>query len=342
MKKSFLLFSILLIGCSSPKDEPVTPIKNQEQTLFQTPKNFPSPIYELSSNPVNQAGFELGKELFNEPMLSRDNTIACAECHNQAYAFTHHGHDVSHGIDNRVGSRNAPPIQNMAWQKEFFWDGGVGNLDLFSIAPIENPLEMDENIGNVLGKLRKSTRYPALFQKAFGTSEINTQRFLKALSQFMLTLVSANSRYDKYVRNEGEILGTNELKGLKLFQEKCSSCHAGQLFTDQTYRNNGLYMQGSKDQGRYRITEIETDKYKFKVPSLRNIDVTGPYMHDGRFLTLDAVLEHYNTGVQNTQNLDPLLAKKIPMTAEEKLQIIAFLRTLTDKAFLTNPNFSAN
>jgi cytochrome c peroxidase len=342
MKKSILFISILCIGCSSPKDESVSPVINQEQTLFQTPKNFPSPVYDLSSNPINQAGFELGKELFNEPMLSRDNTIACAECHNQTYAFTHHGHDVSHGINNRVGNRNAPPIQNLAWQKEFFWDGGVGNLDLFSIAPIENPLEMDENMGNVLVKLRKSQKYTAMFQKAFGTAEINTPRFLKALSQFMLTLVSANSRYDKYVRNEGEILSKDELIGLKLFQEKCSSCHAGQLFTDQSYRNNGLYIQGSKDQGRYRITEIESDKFKFKVPSLRNIDVTGPYMHDGRFLTLDAVLEHYNTGVLNTQNLDPLLAKKIPMTAEEKLQIIAFLRTLTDKAFLTNPNFSAN
>lgn len=341
MKKSFIFFNILLLGCSTPQDESVKPIK-EEQKLFQIPSNFPGPTYNLTSNPVNQAGFELGKELFNEPMLSRDNTIACAECHNQAYAFTHHGHDVSHGIDNRVGSRNAPPIQNMAWQKEFFWDGGVGDLDLFSIAPIENPLEMDENFGNVLNKLRKSPKYPSLFQKAFGTSEINSQRFLKALSQFMVSLVSANSRYDKYVRNEGEILSADELKGLKLFQEKCSTCHTGQLFTDQSYRNNGLYIQGSKDQGRYRITEIETDKYKFKVPSLRNIDVTGPYMHDGRFLTLDAVLEHYNTGIQQIQNLDPLLVKKIPMTAEEKLQIIAFLRTLTDKAFLTNPNFSAN
>ena len=171
----------------------------------------------------------------------------------------------------------------MAWEKEFFWDGGVGDLDLFSIAPIENPLEMDEKTGNVLAKLRKTEKYPMLFKKAFGTNEINGPRFLQALSQFMLTLVSANAKYDKYLRKEGVQFNEDEKQGLALFKQKCASCHAGELFTDHSYRNNGLTIQGSMDVGRNRITDNPADKYKFKVPSLRNVAVTKPYMHDGRF-----------------------------------------------------------
>ncbi|MFM6947809.1 MAG: cytochrome-c peroxidase [Aquirufa sp.] len=339
MKIRFLLLCFL-ISCSSEKKEAISPIPLVE--TFKIPQNFPATVYPLSSNPINKDGFELGKALFNDPILSRNNTISCSECHNQSYAFTHHGHDISHGIDNQKGSRNAPAIQNEAWQQDFFWDGGVSDLDLFSIAPIENPVEMDEKLGNVIEKLKKSPKYPALFNKAYGSSEITSSKFLKALSQFMLSLVSSNSRYDKYVRNEGEILTQQELEGMKLFKEHCSTCHSGELFTDQSYRNNGLQIQGTKDPGRFRITEKENDRYKFKVPSLRNIDVTSPYMHDGRFYTLDQVLEHYSLGIQKTPNLDPNLANGIPLNADQRLQIIAFLKTLTDKEFLNNANFSSN
>jgi cytochrome c peroxidase len=275
-------------------------------------------------------------------MLSRDNTISCSECHNQSYAFTHHGHDVSHGVDNRVGTRNAQPIQNMAWQKEFFWDGGVGDLDLFSVAPIENPLEMDERLGNVLTKLRASTKYPALFKKAYGSTEITSQKFLKALSQFMVSLVSANSRYDKFIRKEGVILTVEEQEGLNLFKQKCSSCHAGELFSDQSYRNNGLNIQGSKDEGRFLITENPTDRFKFKVPSLRNVEVTAPYMHDGRFYTLEEVLRHYSVGIKQSPTVDPLVKNGIALSAVEQSKLIAFLKTLTDREFLTNPKFEGN
>jgi len=329
----------LLLACASPEQDLDPVVK---EPLFQQPTNFPAPAYALESNPVTEEGFELGKALFNDPLLSRDNTISCAECHNQSYAFTHHGHDVSHGVDNRVGTRNAPAVQNMAWQKEFFWDGGVGDLDLFSVAPIENPLEMDENLGNVLAKLRSTQKYPALFHKAYGSTEITSQKFLKALSQFMLSLVSANSRYDKYARKEGGILNSEELAGLSLFQQKCSSCHAGDLFTDQSYRNNGLNIQGSKDEGRFRITERVEDRFKFKVPSLRNVEMTAPYMHDGRFYTLEEVLHHYASGVQQTPNVDASLKNGIPLTAEEQAKIVAFLKTLTDREFLTNPKFAGN
>ena len=337
--RKILLFPFLLLACASPEQDPDPVVK---EPLFKQPTNFPAPAYALASNPVTEEGFELGKALFNDPMLSRDNTISCVECHNQSYAFTHHGHDVSHGVDNRVGTRNAQPVQNMAWQKEFFWDGGVGDLDLFSVAPIENPLEMDENLGNVLTKLRSTQKYPALFNKAYGSTEITSQKFLKALSQFMLSLVSANSRYDKYVRKEGGILNSEELAGLSLFQQKCSSCHAGDLFTDQSYRNNGLNIQGSKDEGRFRITERVEDRFKFKVPSLRNVEMTAPYMHDGRFYTLEEVLHHYASGVQQTPNVDASLKNGIPLTAEEQAKIVAFLKTLTDREFLTNQKFAGN
>jgi cytochrome c peroxidase len=329
------------VACNSDNSQDIAPEK-----LFSVPANFPNPVYDFAKNPVTQEGFDLGKELFHEGDLSRDGTISCAECHSQASGFTHHGHDVSHGIDNLRGIRNAPPIQNMAFQKEFFWDGGVFDLDLFSIAPIENPVEMDEKLGNVLEKLRKKEKYATLFQKAYGSKEITTERFLKALSQFMTTLVSANSRYDKYVRKEtGGTLTEEELAGMAIFKQKCASCHSGELFTDQNYHNNGLAVYNVEDTGRHRITQKDTDKYKFKVPSLRNIAVTAPYMHDGRFYTLEAVLRHYNESVLDVPTLDPLLKNSqkigVQTTTDEQIKLIAFLKTLTDDEFLKNKKFAA-
>lgn len=327
-----------LAGCQSPAEEA------QPEVQFAVPANFPPPVYALEQNQPTKAGVLLGRALFYDGNLSRDGSIACAECHNQAYAFTHHQHDVSHGIDNRVGTRNSMPIQNLAWSTDFFWDGGVHNLDLVPIAPIENPLEMDEQSANVIAKLRKSTRYPSMFKAAFGTDEINGPRFLQALSQFMLTLVSGNSRYDKWVRKEaGGTLTSDEQAGLSLVRTKCSGCHGGELFTDNSFRNNGLFIQGSKDIGRAHVTERPDDRYRFKVPSLRNIEKTLPYMHDGRFYSLEAVLDHYTDNVQPTENLDPLLQKDgrlgIALTATEKQQIILFLKTLTDEQFLRDPRF---
>ncbi|GAB3728563.1 cytochrome-c peroxidase [Spirosoma lituiforme] len=331
-----LVLGLLACQTTEPEAEP--------EVLFEQPANFPQPVYALDQNQITPAGFRLGRALFYDGQLSRDGSIACAECHSQAYAFTHHQHDVSHGIDNRVGTRNSLPIQNLAWASDFFWDGGVHSLDLAPIAPIENPLEMDERSTNVIAKLRKSARYPPLFKAAFGTDEINGPRFLQALSQFMLTLVSANSRYDKWVRKEpGGTLTNEEQAGLTVFRAKCSGCHAGELFTDNSFRNNGLFIQGSNDIGRAHVTELADDRYRFKVPSLRNVEKTLPYMHDGRFYSLDAVLTHYTENVQPTENLDPLLRQKgrlgIALTTDEKRQIIAFLKTLTDDQFLRDPRF---
>lgn len=311
---------------------------------FKKPSNFPEPVYDLSENPVTKEGFELGRKLFYDPRLSRNNTIGCGTCHIQGAAFTHHGHDVSHGIDDRLGSRNSPPIMNMAWAKSFFWDGGVFHLDLQPLVPITTHAEMDEKMSVVLEKLRKHPDYPGLYKKAFGNEEINSAKTMKALSQFMLMCISSNSKYDKVMRKEGEKFTKEEQQGYKLFKQKCSACHTEPLFTDQSFRNNGIAIGKSDDRGRYTITLDSNDAHKFKVPSLRNIEFTVPYMHDGRFYGLNYVLDHYRYNVQNTPNLDPLLKQNgklgIPMTDDEKAKIIAFLKTLSDMDFIKNPLLS--
>ena len=209
---------------------------------------------------------------------------------------------------------------------------------------MENPLEMDETLENVLKKLNESEHYRAAFRQAFGVDEIKSTEFLKALSQFTATLISANSRYDKYVRNEGAQLTAQELNGLALFKSKCSSCHATDLFTDGSYRNNGITSDFRFDKGREEVTSDVTDLGKFKVPSLRNVEYTDPYMHDGRLTSLEEVLNHYSDGVKISETLDPLLLKDgrpgIALTESEKADIITFLKTLTDKEFLADKRFS--
>ncbi|WP_338760450.1 cytochrome c peroxidase [Bernardetia sp. ABR2-2B] len=343
-----LLLFMTLFSCQI-EDEESNP---KEEFGFKTPSNFPEPVYDLKENPVTLEGFELGKKLFYTGLLSRDGNISCGSCHQQTSGFTQHGHSLSHGIDDKLTMRNSQPIQNLAWSKNFFWDGGVFHLDLFAPFPIAADNEMGETLPNVLQKLRNTegaeaprTDYPLLFEKAFGTKEITTANFLKALSQFQLMCISANSRYDKHVRNESteeNKLTSQELKGLELFEQNCSNCHSTTLFTDQTYRNNGLPIGNPNDTGRFLITQLEEDKFKFKVPSLRNVEVTRPYMHDGRFRDLETVLDHYTDGIQDSETLDESLKVnlKIELNEEEKEAIIAFLKTLTDEEFLSNPLLS--
>lgn len=310
---------------------------------LRKPANFPDMVYNLNQNPVTVEGVALGKTLFYDPNLSRDSTVSCGSCHQQFAGFGHSDHPLSHGIGGKFGTRNVPGLQNLGWDREFFWDGGINSLDELPIAPLTNPVEMDMKFADVLSRVQKSTRYPAMFQAAFGSDTVTTARFLKAVSQFLLTLVSADSRYDKYVRKEnGGELNPDELAGLNLFQQKCSACHATDLFTDKSYRNNGLTVTAINDLGRSKITLHEADQLKFKVPSLRNVERTFPYMHDGRFTTLEQVLNHYTDRVADSPTLDPLLktgnAGKpgIALTATEKKQVIAFLKTLTDDTFINN------
>lgn len=326
-------------GSSSVGGDPIEPdvpkVYKSPPYAWQKPANFPNPVYDFARNPLTTDGVELGRVLFYDDALSANGTISCGFCHQQGSAFAHTDHALSHGINDKIGTRNNLSLQNLAFYKSFFWDGGVSDLDLVPIAPIENPVEMGHNMGALLGNLRKSTTYPVLFRKAYGTDSITTERFLKSLSQFMLTMVSANSRYDRYVRKEagGELL-PDELAGLTLFKQKCATCHAGELFTDQAFRNNGLSRATNKDEGRSLITLRPEDRYLFKVPSLRNVDRSPPYMHDGRFQTLEQVLNHYAGGVQDVPELDPALRVNgklgIPLTDTEKKQIAAFLRTLSD------------
>lgn len=343
MKNSKLFLAILLtvLFSSCKKDEPQQPFSGPF-----LPANFPPPTYDLALNPVTETGFALGKKLFYDPILSRDSTIACADCHISFAAFSHPDHPTSHGIDGLFGRRNALPVQNMLWSNGFFWDGGVPNLDLVPLNAIQSPVEMDENPMRVLEKLRTHPQYPALFKQAFGSDEITTARFLQALSQFMAMLVSANSPYDRYVRNEpGATLTAEELQGLDIFKQKCASCHATDLFTDQSFRNNGILNDFNHDKGRNEVSALPEDIGKFKVPSLRNVAATAPYMHNGKFKTLESVLDHYAGGVKDSPSLDPLLRRPdgalgIPLTELEKNRLVAFLGTLTDEAFLRDARFA--
>lgn len=233
---------------------------------------------------------------------------------------------------------------NLAWNTSFMWDGGIADLDLQSIAPITNHVEMDETLANGLQKLRNSPVYPDLFKKAYGSPEITSTGFLRALSQFMVMCISSNSKYDSVARHQGAVFTTAEQAGYVLVKQKCTPCHQEPLFTDNSFRNNGISISSVDDMGRYLVTQIDTDKYKFKVPSLRNLSYTAPYMHDGRFFTLDAVLDHYTWQVQNTANLDPIFKQGtklgIALTTAEREEIIAFLVTLDDKIFLLDKGFS--
>lgn len=337
----FLASLLLLVVAACQKDESAS----SGEVRFSTPANFPAATYNFSNNELSKEGFELGRRLFYDPIFSRDSTIACADCHISFSAFSHVDHATSHGIDGLLGKRNAPAVQNMAWRTSFFWDGGVPNLDLVPLNAIQNAVEMDETPANVVRKLNRHPEYPQLFKKVFLTQDtINGAAMLKALSQFMVMLISANSRYDKFVRSEtGGTLNADETAGLSLFKQKCATCHATDLFTDQTFRNNGILNDFSLDAGRNLISTFPEDMGKFAVPSLRNVEKTAPYMHNGKFKTLESVLEHYASGVKDTPTLDPILKQNgqlgIALTSLEKQQIIAFLKTLTDTDFLRDVRF---
>ncbi len=310
---------------------------------FQKPSNFPAPVYHFETNEVTKEGFQLGRKLFFDAILSANNTISCGSCHIPTSAFTQHGHKTSHGIFDQFGIRNSQPIMNLAWSNSFMWDGGITDLDLQPIAPITNHVEMGDTMANVLRKLQNHPQYPSLFKKAFGSENITTANFLKSLSQFMLMCISSNSKYDSVMRQQSSFT-TDENEGYAIFKQKCNACHAEPLFTDNSFRSNGLSLNAANDFGRFGISLNENDKFKFKVPSLRNLEYTPPYMHDGRIFTLEGVLNHYETGINQLQNLDPLLQQNtrpgIAFSAGEKEKLMLFLNTLNDKSFLLNKDLS--
>ncbi len=347
-----IAFVLLFASCGEnepynavPEEDPIT----IEQDVFlevNIPSNFPDITYNLSNNPPTQNGFVLGKKLFYDGRLASDGVVSCGFCHIQSFAFTHHTHITSHGVNGLIGKRNAQPLQNMAFMDEFTWDGAAVHLDAQPIIPITAEVEMNETFGNIIAKLENDPEYVALFGAAFNDGEISPDNMLKALSQFMVMMISSESKFDRFERGDGTTLSESEALGKTIFDAKCASCHSGTLFTDQTYRNNGLALSPEfNDIGRERVTGLITDRQKFKVPSLRNIEITFPYMHDGRLATLEEVLDFYSSGMIDSETLDPAFRQPdgslgIPLTQDEKELLITFLRTLTDDNFLFDERFS--
>lgn len=334
-----MLFALTILACQD--DEGISTQNNKYQ--FKVPENFPEPTYTFNNNPVSEAGFELGRKLFYDPLLSKDQTIACSSCHSQSVAFTDAQHRLSIGVDGRIGNRNAPSLANMAFRENFLWDGGIVHLDFVPVNAIENELEMDNDFSTIIERLEKDSDYLNRFQKAFGSELINSGRILQALSQFMVLMISADSDYDKYVRDEPVSIDSNALKGMAIFESKCATCHSGQLFTNQEFLNNGLDIEFPNDPGRALITEQQHDLGKFRVPGLRNVALTAPYMHDGRFDDLYEVLDHYSNSVKDSPGLSPILKAGdelgIPLTDQEKEDLIAFLNILTDQEFIADERF---
>lgn len=334
----FFLLSLTYIACEVDPSLDDTAAIDMEPVAFTKPPHFPDVVYNLQQNPVTTEGFVLGRKLFYDPIFSKDNSISCGECHQQYSGFAHGDHQFSHGINGLVGTRNSPPLFNLAFHKDFMWDGGVNNLEVQPLLPITNPVEMDEDINNVVAKLAKLPSYRQLFKSAFGDETINSQRVLRALSQFMVMMISANAKYDK-VKLGTASFSADEQAGYNVFVQKCSSCHQEPLFTDLSFRNNGLDLY-PKDPGRAMITFDAADSGKVKVPSLRNLKYTYPYMHDGRFQTLQDVVLHYTTGVKPCATLDPLLVNGITLSNTEIDKLLVFLKTLDDVDFTKDKKLS--
>lgn len=312
---------------------------SKKDVKINIPQGFPAPVYDFKNNPISPAGVELGRKLFYDPLLSRDSTISCQSCHQRVAAFAHIDHALSHGIYSKIGTRNVPSLENMIWNTSFMWDGGVNNLEVQPINPITNPIEMDMPLNMLIHKLQSSQVYPLLFKKAFKDTAVTSERILKALAQFTGLMISANSRYDRYLAGK-DTFSIQEKNGLAVFRARCSSCHREPLFTDNSFRNNGIPPDSSlNDTGREKITHFKEDLYKFKVPSLRNIEMTFPYMHDGRYKKLKDVLAHYSGGEKNKNSNDPDLDKIGVLTDKDRKDIIAFLLTLTDRNFLNDQRF---
>ena len=300
------------------------------------PNYFPKPIYNFSDNPLSKSKIELGRALFYDPILSADNSISCASCHSPYNAFSHTDHELSHGINDAIGNRNAPALFNLAWQKTFMWDGAVNHLDVQALAPISHPKEMGESLSNVAYKLQHSTLYPLLFKNAFGDSSVSGEKILKAMAQFQLTLTSSNSKYDG-VKKGTFSFSTQEKAGYVLFKNNCNSCHIEPLFSTYEFANNGLEIDTTlMDYGRWQDTKNKKDSLLFKIPSLRNLSYSYPYMHDGRFKKLNQVLNHYTGSIHENPLISNELTKSIVLTPNEKNDLIAFLLTLNDSTFIYN------
>lgn len=330
----FCITALMLgnFGCDNESPEMA------ERYEISIPDHFPDlPI--PADNPLTVDKVELGKQLFFDPILSKDNTVSCASCHNPNFAFTDFSR-VSRGVEGATGERNSPAIINLAYSNSFFWDGSNPSLEEQAINPIINQLEMASNLADVIRKLEEHPTYPQEFQKVFDGPP-TTDRLVKAIASYERTLISASSPYDRYVQGDENALTDSEKRGMDLFfnheRGECFHCHTEPFFTDFSFQNNGLYEE-YRDSGRRRVTGRENDEGKFKVPTLRNIEFTAPYMHDGSMRTLEEVVDHYAKGGNGHRNQSVLL-DNIVFSDQEKEDLVAFMKALSDREFLNNPAF---
>lgn len=326
---SALVIMVITVSCA--KDKAIAPEPPFEG--FIPPVEFPVPVYN-PDQPITEATFSLGRQLFFDPILSIDSTVACSNCHSQVHAFADHNVKLSSGVNGQLGRRNSPPLFNLAWHPNFMWDGGINHIEVMPIAPITDPTEMGETMANVVQKLRGSEHYQQQFATAFGDSTINSKRLLVSLAHYMAMLISANSKYDK-VQAGTATFDADEARGYQLFQQHCNSCHTAPMMTNYTFSNNGI-APTPNDPGRQLITADQADRYQYRIPSLRNIALTYPYMHDGRFFSLYAVLDHYASPIPDSTYTAQPLRGGIPLSSTDKDDLLAFLETLTDVAFISD------
>lgn len=329
---SLLLVAALLFACRKEQAAPVP------EPLLIVPRGFPEPPFP-ADNALTEARWTLGKKLFFDPIMSRDSSLSCASCHLPSHAFSD-TLPLSPGIEARPGTRNAPTLANVAYLPYYTREGGLPSLEMQVLVPIQEHNEFDFNIIPITERMKRNAEYVQLSQEAYGREP---QAFVitRALSTFERTLVSGESPYDLFhFHGKKEALNAAELRGMDLFfsdKTHCSACHGGFNFTTSALENNGLYEQYA-DPGRFRLTGLESDRARFKTPTLRNIARTAPYMHDGSFPTLESVIEHYNSGGKEHPNKSPLI-KPLNLTSQEKTDLAAFLKSLTDQKFLNDPRF---
>ena len=326
------LMLLLLAACNKDDTSIIDP-----PYALDLPEGFPTP-YIPSDNLLTQKKVALGKKLFFDPILSKDSTISCSSCHRVGLAFSD-DKAFSKGVDDSIGFRNAMPLVNVAYNASFFWDGGVPSLELQAIAPITAEFEMHENLEVVIEKISRNESYQKLFFEVFGTQP-ELSLLLKSIASFERTLISGNSAYDRETNQGLQTLSSSQVRGRDLFFSdnlKCSTCHSGFNFTNNKFENNGIY-DIYTDLGRRRVTVRYQDDGKFKVPTLRNVELTSPYMHDGSMATLEQVVEHYNSGGKSHFNKSSLI-KPLYLTAQDKTDLVNFLKSLTDYSFINNPKF---
>ena len=336
------------MNCASKEEEIYTPIPYSLEIPILFADKLIAPIIP-ADNPLTQEGVALGKKLFFDTILSGDETQSCASCHDPKKSFTDQ-QQFSNGVNNNLGTRNAMPLFNLAWNfdERFAWDGKEFSLEKQALEPVSNPIEMHGNWENITKKLQNNLEYKDLFLRAFGTSIIDSTLVTKAIAQFERTLISGNSKFDKYLR--GEInLTPEEQNGFDVFMDEskgdCFHCHGSDnnpIWSDNKFHNNGLD-NVFVDLGLGKITGDPKDNGKFKSPSIRNLAFTAPYMHDGRFATLEEVINHYSEGLKRSPTIDPLMKKVdeggVHLSTQDKSNLKAFLQTLSDYDFINNPTF---